>query len=361
MHVGEVSLRRMRSVRLGGPSGLERPEDVVRWFGALQAQDVSPARWSVGQRLGSGTTEDVVQRACDEGRILRTHVLRPTWHFVCPEDLRWLQALTGPRVQAGMATALRTAGLIPDVLLRCHDLIGVALTGGVSLTRPELAEVLARGGVEVSGNPLALVMLHTELEALVCSGGQRGKQQTYALVDERVPFVQPLDRDDALVELVTRFFTGHGPATAKDLRWWSSLTLADIALGLEGAGDRLREDVVDGVTYWSAPDAEPWRPPSPAYRFLQTFDEYVVGYTESRYAFDLSGRARALPGDTLLRNGAVLLDGQVAGHWRRTVRAEQVVVETRLYDEPDREALQVAADELGAFLGRTAVVDWSLV
>jgi hypothetical protein len=341
----------MGSVLLVGEPALSAPADVVRWFGAVQAQDFGPAKWSLGERL-PGTTDAEVQRSFDAGDFLRTHALRPTWHFVAPDDIRWLLRLTAPRVHATNAYVYRRVGLDAGAFAKAHDLLVEVLRGGAHRTRKDLAAVMDAAGLPSTGFGLGYLLMHAELDGLICSGPARGKQQTYALLEERVPAVPELDPDEALAELVTRYFTSHGPATAKDLRWWSSLTLADIARGVALAGHRLRHEVVDGVSYWSG-----WQETasfaSPTVHLVQGYDEYVVAFAESKYVLDVSGTARALPPGTVVPNGVVLLDGQVAGHWKRTSTRDTLRVEAVLYRAftvAEAGALDAAAARQAAFL-----------
>jgi hypothetical protein len=341
----------MGSVLLAGEPVLPAPADVVRWFGAVQAQDFGPAKWSLGERLpGVGDAE--VQRSFDAGDFLRTHVLRPTWHFVAPDDIRWLLRLTAPRVHTTNGYAYRQAGLDDSAFAKAHALLAEALGGGTHRTRADLATLFAGAGLPHTGFGLGYLLMHAELDGLICSGPMRGKRHTYALLDERVPPAPERDPDEALAELVTRYFTSHGPATAKDLRWWSSLTLTDIARGVRLAGDRLRHEVVDGVAFWSGPPATA-RLASPTIHLVQGYDEYVVAFAESKYVLDVSGAARAFPPGTAVPNGVLLLDGQVAGHWKRTSTKDTLLVEALLYrDLTAREsaALDAAAARQATFL-----------
>ncbi|HKE98096.1 MAG TPA: winged helix DNA-binding domain-containing protein [Actinomycetes bacterium] len=357
----DVAQRRLRNQRLSG-APFERPAEVVGWLGAVQSQDYGPAKWSVGQRI-AGAADAMLDRALADGTILRTHVLRPTWHFVLPEDIRWMLELTGPRVHAQNAYHYRRLGLDAATLEACDELLAAALRGGRQRTRKDLAAALGDAGVDAGGLRLVYILMHAELNGVVCSGALRGRQHTYALLDERAPQARRRTRDEALAELTLCYFTGHGPATARDLRWWSSLTAADVADGLELVGPRLRREVADGMTYWSAgPGSGPEpgaREPAGAVHLLQGFDEYVVGYQESRYVLDLSGSARAISGERPVFNHVVVLDGQVAGHWRRTLKSGGVAIEAALYRPPDgdrRRALQAAADRHGAFLGLPATL-----
>jgi Winged helix DNA-binding domain len=354
----DLAHRRLRNLRLEGPP-LASPAEVVGWLGAVQSQDYGPAKWSVAART-SGVGDADLDQAFADGTILRTHVLRPTWHFVLPADIRWLLELTAPRVHALNAYSYRQLGLDDAVRERAATLLAAALRGGNQLTRRELGEVLRAGGIAASGFRLAYLLAHAELERVVCSGARNGRQHTYALLEERAPQAASRAREEALAELTLRYFTSHGPATAKDFRWWSSLTAADVAEGLALVGSRLQAETVDGVTYWSAAAAPPRRAAaSPTVHLLQGYDEYVVGYSESKWVLDLDGTARSRSQARALANGVVVRDGQVAGHWRRLLPGRSVAVEVALYEPLDDAAsrsLEAAAARHAEFLGLPATL-----
>lgn len=358
----QIARRRLHNLRLGGPP-FAAPEDVVHWLGAVQSQDYGPAKWSVGERA-DGVSDAAIDRAFAAGTILRTHVLRPTWHFVVPADIRWLLALTAPRVHVQNAYQYRQLGLDDSVMETCETLLVGALQGGNHLTRKQLDAVLRGAGITTKGFGLAYILMSAELNGVICSGPLQGRQHTYALLDERVPGVAGPSGDGALAELLLRYFTSHGPATVKDLRWWSSLTVADITRGLEMVGSQLEREVVDGVSYWSAPPASAAgvtapKVTSPKVHLLQGYDEYFVGYSESKHVSDVAGAWVSVSPDTTIPNGVAILDTQLAGHWKRTLRKRSVTFEVALYepfDEPRTRALQAAADDHAAFLGLTATV-----
>ena len=205
--------------------------------------------------MSPGLTEAELDRAFDEGAILRTHVLRPTWHFVAPADIRWMLALTGPRVQARSVPYHRRAGArqgCPDAQparLRALARRGEAPDAHGART------ALTRAGIAVDSLRLAFLVMHAELDQVICSGPRQGKQFTYALLDERAPRVRALERDEALAELTKRYFASHGPATVRDFVWWSGMTVKQAKAGLEMLGRAAASDTVDGVTYWSVPSA----------------------------------------------------------------------------------------------------------
>jgi winged helix DNA-binding protein len=362
LDVGRIVRQRMHNVRVSGDA-FDSPTEVVRWLGAVQSQDYGPAKWSIAQRM-TEVDDGALDRAFDDGDFLRTHVLRPTWHFVLPEDIRWLLALTGPRVHALNAYAYRRVGLDDDTRRKSGRLLARTLRGGEQRTRKELKVVLERAGIATEGFGLAYILINAELEGIICSGARRGKQHTYALLDERVPPAESMPRDEALGELIRRYFTSHGPATAKDLRWWSSLTLSDITRGVEIAGSQLTHEVIDGVGYWSGTTTSFDEEVSPTVHLLQAYDEYIVGYTESKFVLDPSGGARSLPPGRPMFNHAVILDGRVAGHWKRTLTKGSVAIEAALYEPFDgaaTRALQAEADAHGRFLDRSATVITTLL
>jgi hypothetical protein len=234
---------------------------------------------------------------------------------------------------------------------RATAVLGEALQGGQHLTRPEVQEALAQQGIEATGIRLAYLVMAAELAAVVVSGVQRGKQRTYALLDERVPPAPAWEPDEALAELTRRYFVSHGPATVKDFRWWSSLTLAQIRRGLTMVGDELTSVDVDGLTYWFAPADSPTRDPSPTVHVLQGYDEYGVAYTEGRAAANIADLSIA-PAGTNQVIQPLLLDSQVVGWWRRVVERDGVVAEPHLavaLDDPQRAALRASFDRLAAF------------
>ena len=307
-----------------------------------------------------GARDDSVEEAFAAGRILRTHVLRPTWHFVSPADIRWLLTATAPRVQARCAYRYRQLGLDAATLRRGDEALAGALRGGAQLTRAGAAAALAAAGIGVEGQRLPYLLMHAELEAVVCSGPRRGKQHTWALLDERAPEAVDLPRDEALGELARRYFTSHGPATAKDFATWASLTLEEVRAAVEAAGPALRSEELGGLVLWMGA-GEPGRAPavrSPLVRLVQGYDEYIMGYTETKRVI-APPSVDWSPADRPIANLVILLDGRVAGYWRRSIRRDEVVVEVALlapFDDAQTAALEAEAARYGEFLGLKAVL-----
>ena len=321
-----------------------RPADVVAWLGAVQAQDYPAAKWALGLRA-PGLTDDDVEQAFTEGRILRTHVLRPTWHFVTPADIRWMLALTGPRVNNCNIRNFRRLGLTDAVLKRVRVVFERALRGGRHLTRADLAAALRTAGIQVEGQALAHVMMNAELEGVVCSGARQGKQPTYALLEERVPRGRIITRDEALGELTRRYFSSHGPATLGDFVWWSGLIVADARRGIEIAGAALERRAIAAGAYWSAAAGPgPRASRAATAHLLPNYDEYLVAYRE-RGGGDIFAHS-------------LVIDGRVAGTWTKAPRQGAVTVNvasTRRLTPAERRAVAAAAERYGRFLQQPVI------
>ena len=168
----QMLYERLLRQRIAG-EGLKGPSDVARWMGAVQAQDYPGAKWALGLRTEAGTDSEI-EAAFAAGEVVRTHVMRPTWHFLAPEDVYWMQALTASRVKKTLGSQFRALELDSALLRRCNALIVKSLRGGKQLTRAELGSALERAGIQAKGLRLTGIVMNSELEALICSGARRG-------------------------------------------------------------------------------------------------------------------------------------------------------------------------------------------
>jgi len=344
----ELVRSRLHNQRLG-PPGLPSPAEVVGWLGAVQAQDYAGARWALGMRA-PGHDDLAIERAYDTGAILRTHVMRPTWHFVRPEDIRWMLTLTAARVHVMNAFSYRVLELDEDIFRRSRRVFERALRDRQSLTRSDLQARLQQAGVVAAGLRLAYIMMHAELEQVICSGPRRGAQLTYALLAERAPQAKALAPENALAELVRRYFTSHGPATLRDFVWWSGLTVRAASTGLEMLGTELHRKTTDGRTYryiaGSANGAS-----LPVVHLLPNYDEYLIAYKD-RDIPKAAGTSRRLVDD--VHPYHVIVNGRLAGSWRREVKRSEATIEVATYrplGPRARQALKTAADDYGRFVG----------
>ena len=347
-----VVQRRLHTQRLAG-GRFVRPAEAVRWLGAMQAQEFAEAKWSIAERV-EGCTDADVEEAFARGEILRTHVLRPTWHFVTPADIRWMLRLTAPRVHAANRYMYRRLDLSEETLGRSHEVIAAALGNGEPRTRTELADALARAGIVADGLRLGYILMHAELDELVCSGPRRGKQQTYARLDQRAPQTQELTRDEALAELTRRYFTSRGPASVQDFAAWSGLTVADARAGVRMAGQGLEARADESGTTWIGGAADGAFAPG-AY-LIPMYDEMGVGYKELRMVL-----AEPPPREGMLSR-PIVIDGRTVGSWKRTLSKRAVTIEATLFTElsaADRSALEAVVERFGRFIELPAALELS--
>lgn len=316
----------------------------MRWFGAVQSQDFEAAKWALALRMRSATN-DTIEDAFNRGEILRTHVMRPTWHFVARDDVRWLLELTAARVDLRCGPGYRMFELDDTVFKRSHKVVERALKNGNHLSRAELRRKLNESGVAADhGVRLGHILIRAELDRVVCSGPRIGKQLTYALFDERVPETKPIDRDEALARLTRLYFQSHGPATLQDFVWWSGLTTAEAKRGVEMVD--VERVSIDEKVHWSLPTRDAAADSSHSAHLLPAFDEYFVAYKDRQPVFDPHDRELTAP-DVL--GPTVIIGGTVAGRWKKTKSIE--VKFTRALKKTERVAVDQATARYETYLG----------
>jgi hypothetical protein len=351
MKVSDLPHQRLSNQHISEPT-FQKPGEVVRWLGAVQAQDYAGAKWAVALRL-NGATDAKVEQAFASGEILRTHVMRPTWHFVAPEDIRWMLELTAPRVHAANCYQYRRLELSRAIFKRTNAVVTKALRDGRQLTRAELGSVLRQAGIAADDLRLTYLVLAAELDGVICSGARRAKQFTYTLLDERAPAVKTLTRDEALAELTRRYFVSHGPATEADFIWWSGLTRTDVRSGIEMVKRQLEHAVIDGKAYWSAESMPRSKNSRQAAFLLPNFDEYIVGYTDRGSIFDELHNNQLDARRNPLFQHTIVMHGQIAGTWKRILKKDTVIIEFNPFTpvtNAERAAMRVAAEKYADFL-----------
>jgi hypothetical protein len=345
----DIARWRLRSQHLVWPHTVSAREAVGSLL-AVQAENPSQAAWAVASRTQNPDQAELAA-LLDDGTVLRTHVLRPTWHFVRAEDAGWLLELTGPRVRRVTGQQLRnTHGLDERAIGTAVAAVTEALASRGQLTRGQLADELRERGIPGSGQMLMILLAHAELDGLICSGTIADGEHTYALMGGRAPAPRRLERTEALAELALRYFTGHGPATQRDLAYWATLPLTDVRAGLAQVRNRLESFQHDGRTFWHAPGDAPTRPQEPAAHLLQILDETYRGYQDSRWVLDAAGH---VPRSRETAAGMALVDAQLLAAMRRSVAHDHVRFDLQPYralTPAEIEALDQAARRYGAYL-----------
>ncbi len=349
----EIAYLRLYNQYIARPD-FKRPEDVVRWFGAVQAQDYPGALWAVGLRMRNAIAADI-ERAVANGVIVRTHLMRGTWHFVAAEDVRWLLTLMAPGRIASNALWYQRLELDETTFAKSNAIFATMLQGGKQLTRKELAAGLGQVGISTEGLRLTFLLHRAELEGVIGSGGRRGKQFTFALLDELVPISRTLEREEALAELARRYFTSHGPATLQDFMWWSGLTAADARAGLEMVRSAFIQEVIDSRTYWLSPSTPTATVVPPTAYLLPPYDEYTVAYKDRSAILDPLYSQQTGHG---IFSPTIAIDGQIVGSWKREFKKDGVVITLNPFtslSEAQNEAIVVAAERYGRFVGKYSI------
>jgi hypothetical protein len=344
-----IRAQRLRNQHLAKPT--LAPTAVVASLGAVQAQEYAMAKWAIGLR-SPGTTDADIEQLIAQGKILRTHPLRWTHHFVAPADIRWLLALTRQRLLARAKLRFQQLGLDERTFARSQAVLADVLAGHQHLTRAQIAAAWQRAGISADGQRGPHMLGRAELDGLICSGAPRGKQITFALLEERVPKAKPLSREQALAELARRYFTTRGPATVQDFMWWSGLTATDARSAIAGAGAALTEIEIDGTACWRGAGRSATRIAEGAH-LLPTYDEYTVAYRDRSAIGTPPPHARNF-GEATLLGPSIALDGEIIGSWKRTIQKSRIKIELmpwRTLRAREQRDIDAAADRFAAFVG----------
>jgi Winged helix DNA-binding domain len=350
MNNHQIAALRLHLQQISKPN-FNNPKVLVAHLGAVQAQDYPMSKWAIGLRLPAAT-DATIEAALDAGELVRTHVMRPTWHIVSGEDVRWMLALTAKRIKAAFNSFDQKMGLDTALYNRANDLIVHALEGGKYLTRAEVMTYLEQHGIKTDPGRATHFMMNAELDALVCNGVMRGKEQTYALLDEKVPKGLVFSREEALAELAKRYFNSHSPATLQDFSWWSGLSMPDARAGIEAIRNTLDTFVFEEKTYFY-PESMPNSEGGDALFFLPAFDEYCVSYTNRNAVFAPHHQGKAFTVNGIFKP-IIVQNGQVIGVWKRTIAKNKVIVETTFFEESnqlDAVVISAAMQPFGWFLG----------
>lgn len=349
--VAEVVRRRFAS-QLLARSGRMSPDEVVRWFGAVQGQDLLASLWALGLRV-PGSTEGEIESCIASGRIVRTWPMRGTIHHVPAEDARWMLELMTPRVISKSAKRYRDLDLDERAFWRAREEIRKVLEGGKVVARPDLMRRLDEKGISTSGQRGYHILHHLAQKGFLCLGPREGKQQTVALLDEWAPEQRKMEREEALAEIAGRYFQSHGPATLQDFVWWTGLTVADCRTAIDFISPKLEEWKDGDRTLFHIPTGEEPEDPPERVMLLPFVDEYTVGYRDRRDFLKPEYSEKTLHG----LMSVVVSDGEIVGMWKRRLAAKKVSVRLDLFralDGDERRSLNKALRRYGEFLGLDA-------
>lgn len=300
-----------------------KPCQIVAHFGAMQAQDFASGKWAIGARL-DGCTEEQIHEAFNKGEILRTHILRPTWHFVVPENIRWMLQLSAKRIIQSMKSRDRELGLYDEVYATCFRMIEKAFEKDDNITRDGLLKILHDAEMKVNSSQMNHIVIAAEANAIICSGVMCGKTQTYALLEKRVPPTKPLCKEETLAKLAQIYFSGHGPATLHDFVWWSGLSVGEARQGLEAIQADFVSETIDRQKYW-IPNIHLQQPDkNRQLHLLPAFDEYIVGYKDRTAVLTSENHRKAISSNGVFRP-VVIKNGKAISLWKKATSGKNFI------------------------------------
>jgi len=317
---------RLTSQCISAPA-FKTAKEIVSHMGAIQAQDYAMAKWAIALRL-KNHTDGHIEKAIDNAEIIRTHILRPTWHFVSAADVRWMLKLSAPHILKISASYNKRAGLDNKTLSKANSIIEKILEHK-QLTRQEIMNELNKKNIRTDEFRSIHIMFNAELNGIVCNGSRREKQFTYALLDERVPNGKTYSREESLAELAKRYFTSHGPATVDDFKWWSGLTGADSKKALESVKQLFIMKKIADKEYWFSKNLKPFNKES--LYFLPAFDEFMVSYKERSASISKEHFNAAMTGNGIFKP-IIVKNGKVIGIWKRTIKRNDTKIDCTFFN-----------------------------
>ncbi len=351
MNSTDIAQMRLHNQQIAGTTH-KTPKDLVNWMGAMQAQDYAMAKWALGVRL-SNATDASIEAAISRGEVIRTHLMRPTWHFVSADDIYWMLDLTAPHIKSLVRTRHKELELTEDIFSRSYEIMSKALEGGKHLTRKALGAALEKANIATHSQRLYHLVLRAELDGILCSGPPEGKQPTYVLLEESVPEKQTLVREEALARLARKYFTSHAPATLRDFVWWSGLPVKDARQAVEIIKPDFISETIHEATYWLTNDFSQPQNKENSVHLLPAFDEFIISYKDRSATISSGHHKKAVSSNGVFRP-IIVVDGQVAGIWKRILKKDKVIITPTLFQPPAkhvRRLFEKEATAFGDFLG----------
>ena len=321
---------RLQNQQLSTPL-FRHPKELVSWMGAMQAQDYTMVKWAVGMRLKSPGIQ-TVEKALHQGEILRTHVMRPTWHLVAAEDIRWMLKLSAQRIKSANDSYAKGHGLeiTEQQYERSYTILGNILSGKRSLTKQEIAEHFEHSGLLADNYHMTRFMSRAEVEGIVCSGECHGRQHTYALLDERVPPTPELAKEEALARLATAYFRSHAPATLQDFSWWSGLPLTEARQAISLIEPELMSEQWHSQTWYIHDSCRTLGKVTDSLHLLPSYDEYLIGYKDRTNVLPKEDYSKAFTNNGLFFP-VLLYKGHVVGNWNKASKKKEIFPELSLF------------------------------
>ncbi len=351
----EITRLRLANQCISQPSPM-RPEGLVSYLGAVQAQAYRDALWAVGLRCKKATQSDV-EDAIAERKIIRTWAMRGTWHLVPPKEVKWMLSLY--HEDASIPSRQRKNGLTRPLLKKGMELVSDAFKHERQLTYKDLGRVLSDSGIpefrkiDVQRH----IIRRSGRKGIICFSEHVSGRPAFALFKSPVP--KPPNRDAVLAKLARTYFGSHGPATLKDFAWWAGIGLGDAESGLDAISSRMKEDTSTGDTYWMPKKNPSANQAKRTTYLLPAFDEYLVAYKNRASIIEPKYATKVINGSNGTFLPALVSEGRVIGTWRRKEEKNRVTIAlspfTKLNKEQN-EGIKEAADSYGRFIEKSVTL-----
>jgi len=356
MTIREISNIRLISQKIASAE-FKTANEIVSWMGALQAQDYSMAKWAIGVRL-SDPADKEIESSIDKGEILRIHVLRPTWHFISADDIYWMLQLAAPKIKSSLKSRHKELELTETVIAKTNRIIEKTLSKSLNLTREELANEFHKAKIRTDGNRLSHILFRAELDGIVCSGPIKENKLTYSLLTERVPLKKELSRDQSLAELAKRYFNSRCPATLQDFVWWSNLSVEDARKAVDSVKSDFHTETAGTEKYLLANSFSGGDPRNASVHLLPAFDEFLISYKDRSSSLSTVSNKKTVS-DNGMFYPTIVINGQVNGLWKRTIKKNKVTIETDFFQPVNksiRRLIEKKAFMYGQFLDKETEV-----
>lgn len=341
---------RLRSQQLLNPH-FSSPQDLISFMGAMQAQDYQMAKWAIALRLKKQFSNNEVEQALNEGKILRTHILRPTWHFIHPEDIRWMLQLTGKRIKAANNSLGKSLNIDEKLDSKVNKLLEKNLSGNVALTKQEITEIFEHEKIPATTPHLNRFLLNAEADGIICSGPIKANKHSYMLLEERVPSVKEIHKDEALAKMAKAYFRSHSPATLNDFVWWSGLTINEARQAINFIEEDLIKDTFEKDAIYihkSLNETIVYN----SVHLLPSYDEYLISYKSRTVALEPQHFSKAFTNYGIFYP-VILHQGEVIGNWKKLKSKNKTICDFSFFHpgkEIDKKLLEEANIRYQSFI-----------
>jgi hypothetical protein len=356
MKLWDFSIMRLESQKITS-SDFKTAGEVVGWMGAIQAQSESMSKWAIGVRMQNPTVKNI-EEAFNKGDILRTHILRPTWHLVRAEDIHMMLDLSAPKILNSLKSRHKELELTESVILKCHKIIEKSLSDAEHLTRQELADLFNNAGISTDENRLSHILFDAELNRLVCSGPLKDKKQTYSMLSKRVPVIKKLSKDEALAELASRYFRSRFPATIEDFIWWSNISVTDARKAVDYIKSDFSLETVSGIKYYIPLTVNEDINKKISVLLLPAYDEFLISYRDRTSSLSKVNNRKAVS-DNGIFYPLIVINGQVTGTWKRNIQKNSVTISLTFFHPAGKrihQAISEKAKLYGEYLNKNVEI-----